>query len=376
MVIKIIFIFALFFTGLAFMSISCFHNSPCFCDFNTAIRAQFALLFNDDLYRIYGTIINDSRNNMFLVFLYILCNWLLFVALMLRMFISVVTTAVHYIRFLNNNKNQTESIQNFLEKERKKKTKKDDDEEETNEKENHTDMLIALNHLALVNSSNIHNEKALLNFYKNKSNSNNCNETLNESILEYDDIINLHKMNSNNEFNKNNISKDNNENVNEINNDDIQLLCNNSSSHNINIYSPSQNGNNENLENYIKMFNIKQIPTDIGNLNNKEKIANQFLQEKLNKEYLRKIEVFNSKKIFSEIILKDVDHTLFYITAIKQFFKFIHRELNFLEKYSNNDNALKIMANNRKLKSSIPQFSKSIISRVETIMIILEDLIK
>jgi hypothetical protein len=63
-VIKIIFIFFLFFSGLIFFALTVFYNSPNFHDYSSAMRTQFALLFNDNLFHIYIRLYNDHRISM------------------------------------------------------------------------------------------------------------------------------------------------------------------------------------------------------------------------------------------------------------------------------------------------------------------------
>ena len=166
---KLIFIFLLFFSGISIFSSLQFYYSPYFKDFNSAFRSQFALLFNDNLLLIYTSIIKNKLNTWdnVSVVLFMFVNWVFFVGIMTKIIVSIVNTTYHYTKLIgtSNEESKELTIDNHIRNEILKLTadienpKEDEEENEEEKEERKINLLVSLNHLALLNTNDYNKNK-------------------------------------------------------------------------------------------------------------------------------------------------------------------------------------------------------------------------
>lgn len=113
------------------------------------------MLYNDSMLPIYKSAIfnEEEGSNILFVIVYMILNWVFFVGVIMRIFLSVVGTTFHYAKFHANNSNKDKrmSIQNFLENELLKSNIDSlEDIEVMDEIESKkANILASLNHMAL-----------------------------------------------------------------------------------------------------------------------------------------------------------------------------------------------------------------------------------
>lgn len=319
------------------MAVSCFYDTQHYRDINIALRSQFALLFNDELFPIYYALLTDHRNSKVLIFLYIMLNWLLFVTLMMRLMISVVATTFHYIRFISNNKDKKVTLQKFLENEKKKKISSKVKVSLNKEKSNHhdeTQLLLALNKMALVNTTTL-NENRILAGFKN---------------LE-DSRPGIRMNIGNNDSYNNQIFTS------------VKNLEQNPNSQNLQTMLTNNRNTNMKLEMTSKFYGDQSKFIDAHNY-----IPHEYLEKKLNRENEKKMNEYYSKLIFSEIILSDVDHSKFYNRAAEQFFQKLQKEVFYLiQNITNNDEKVRIIIKCPRLQKKINYMSEYFRKRIRLI---------